>query len=56
MEGISFTMSKKEKDRLNLLAHELSIKKGKKVSTAKLIRRAVRKVYFRKKVKDDDEK
>lgn len=53
MEGISFTISKKEKDKLNLLAHELSIKKGKKVSTASLIRKAVKKVYFRKKVKDE---
>ena len=43
--AMTFALPKSEKKRLDVIAHELSIKEGKKVTNGEVIRRAIREVY-----------
>ena len=42
---MTFALHKKEKKQLDAIAHELSIKEGKKVTNGELLRRAIREIY-----------
>ncbi|MGO9019279.1 MAG: hypothetical protein ACLQVJ_13120 [Syntrophobacteraceae bacterium] len=43
--AMTFALHRKEKKQLDAIAHELSIKEGKKITNGELIRRAIRVVY-----------
>jgi alanine dehydrogenase len=45
MDAMTFALDKKEKKQLDAIAHELSIKEGKKVTNGELVRRAIRQAY-----------
>jgi hypothetical protein len=42
---VTFSLYRKEKEQLDLFAHEVSIKERKKITNGELIRRAIRQVY-----------
>jgi hypothetical protein len=45
MDAMTFALPKSEKKRLDAIAHELSIKEGKKITNGELVRRAIREHY-----------
>jgi hypothetical protein len=45
MDALTFALPKSEKKRLDVIAHEFSIKEKKKITNGELVRRAIRDVY-----------